>query len=73
MSHISYPNNKLTAIIRNDGPLIHCGDTPSYRSVHIELTPEQVQLMEMYYYEEISRVFIETIPVKPDPNTAVPF
>lgn len=35
------PNVKLTVIIRNDGPLIFCGDSPKYRSVSIELTLSQ--------------------------------
>jgi hypothetical protein len=29
----------LRVIIRNDAPMIFCNDSPSYRSVEIELTP----------------------------------
>ncbi len=32
---------KLTVILRNDSPMIHCGDSPSYRSVQVDLTPDQ--------------------------------
>lgn len=64
-----FPRNLLTVIIRNDGPMIHCGDSPSYRSVQIELTDEQVRKLELRCtgstagspeYEEISKCFIET-------------
>lgn len=59
---------KLTVIIRNDGPMIFCGDSPSYRSVQIELTPEQCKAITCKkvgtncgkdIYEDISKVFIE--------------
>jgi hypothetical protein len=50
---------KLTVIFRNDSPMIHCGDTPSYRSVQIELTPEQCEAIKLREHEEISRAFIE--------------
>ena len=58
----------LTVILRNDGPMIFCGDTPSHRSVQIELTPEQCEAIKprivgknsgREIYEEISMVFIE--------------
>ena len=32
---------KLTVIIRNDAPMIFCGDSPSYRTVTFDLTEEQ--------------------------------
>jgi len=32
----------LTVILRDDSPMIHCGDSPAYRSVRVDLTPEQV-------------------------------
>jgi len=63
-----YPSNILTVVIRNDGPVIHCGDSPSYRSVQIKLTDEQIKQLVLSetnrvgvtaYYEEISRCFIE--------------
>ena len=64
---------KLTVIFRNDSPMIHCGDSPSYRSVQIELTPEQCALLKTRQtstscgnaiYEEISRCFFE--PKEPE-------
>ena len=63
-----HPSNRLTVIIRDDSPMIHCGDSPSYRSVTVELTPEQVRKIPLrntslsggiYYFEQISRCFIE--------------
>ena len=62
------PGNILTVIIRDNGPLAMCGDSPSYRSVQIDLTPEQVEKMRLNasymtggvdYFEEISLAFIE--------------
>lgn len=62
------PNKWLTVIIRDDNPMIHCQDSPSYRSVLIELTDEQVQKMALRcngmsggnpIYETVSKCFIE--------------
>jgi hypothetical protein len=59
---------KLRVIFRNDGPLVHCQDSPSYRLVSIDLTPEQIEKLKpryVYsvgskdYYEEISKCFLE--------------
>lgn len=58
----------LTVIIRNDGPMMLCGDSPSYRSVRVELTEEQQQKIarrrigtqgDKALYEAISHCFIE--------------
>jgi hypothetical protein len=58
-------------IIRDDSPLIFCGDTPSYRSVAIELTDEQVQRCQLLWvgkncetdhHETISRCFFDEEP-----------
>lgn len=38
---------KLTVIIRNDGPLVFCDDSPSYRSVQIDLTDEQMAQIQL--------------------------
>lgn len=38
---------KLTVIIRDDSPLIFCGDSPSYRTVVIELTADQKKAIEL--------------------------
>lgn len=65
---MKYPSNKLTVVFRDDGPMIHCGDCPTYRSVQITLTDEQVRSLAMLpthssgatqFHEEISRCFIE--------------
>ena len=62
------PTGCLTVIIRDDGPMIFCGDSPSYRSVSIELTAEQREKLALRwtgnsggddYFEQISRCFIE--------------
>ena len=59
---------KLTVIIRDDSPLIHCNDSPSYRRVTIGLTVKQrKELMlkvthqsgDQEFYEEISKCFID--------------
>ncbi len=59
---------KITVIIRDDSPMIFCGDNPSYRRVTIELTPEQEEQLELKfvgqqgkhdYYEQYSQCFIE--------------
>jgi hypothetical protein len=61
---------KLTVILRNDAPMIHCGDCPAYRSVQVVLTPEQCTAIAprktgssggIDEYEDISRAFIEQI------------
>ena len=63
-----YPNNVLTVIIRDDAPMIHCGDSPTYRSVSIQLTNEQIAMIALRnthhcngkdHFEEISKCFIE--------------
>ena len=41
------PEVKLTVLIRNDGPLIFCGDSPKYRSVAIALTDEQLRALSL--------------------------
>jgi hypothetical protein len=62
------PTGKLTIIIRDDGPLVHAGDSPSYRTVQIQLTPEQRKQIELrlthsagqeIYYESISQCILE--------------
>ena len=62
------PNNELTVIIRDDSPLIFCDDSPTYRSVTINLTNEQLQKLKLRwigernrknFHETISKCFIE--------------
>jgi hypothetical protein len=59
---------RLTVIIRNDGPLVFCGDGPSYRSVQIDLTTEQIEKLQLKsvgmncgkeVFEYYSKCFIE--------------
>lgn len=61
---------KLTIIIRDDGPMFHCGDSPKYRTVCFPLSAEQKKLITLShtysnegkkYYEEISKVILEPI------------
>lgn len=69
MTEYIYPARFMTVIIRDDAPMIHCGDSPSYRTVKIELTDEQIGRIKLKntstsggnkYYEEISRCILET-------------
>ena len=69
---------KLTVIIRDDGPMIHCGDSPSYRSVQLNLTDEQVVALSrrqthssggVEYFEQYSRCFIEVAPQSAEVKT----
>lgn len=62
------PGRKLTVIIRNDSPMIHCGDSPSYRTVVLELTDEQEQAIMLQHtgtsgrrveHESISKLILE--------------
>lgn len=65
---VIYPSNQLTVIIRDDSPMMHCNDSPSYRSVSILLTDEQILKLGLKltdtvsgtnHYESISKCFIE--------------
>lgn len=50
----------LTVILRDDSPMIFCGDSPSYRSVQVELTDEQwAKIKPRDENESISTCFIE--------------
>ncbi len=59
---------KITVIIRNDAPIIFCGDSPSYRTVTFDLTEEQNKHIVLAHVgtnagceikEEISRCILE--------------
>ena len=59
---------KLTVIIRDDAPMVYCGDCPSYRTVVLPLTAEQCEMVklritatagEMTYREQISTTILE--------------
>jgi len=60
----------LTVIIRDDGPMIFVGGSPSYRRVTLRLTREQQKKLRLYYvghsggneyYETVDRCFIEKL------------
>jgi len=62
------PTGKLTVVIRDKSPFFLFGDAPSYRTVQIQLTPEQRKQIELKvtylsgkesYYEDISQCILE--------------
>jgi hypothetical protein len=66
---------KITVIFRDDSPVIHYGDSPSYRTQVINLTPEQRDLITPKctgtsfgnnIFESISKCIIE--PTNPAPT-----
>lgn len=62
------PKNRLvpgamTVVIRDDSPMFHSNDSPSYRTVRIYLTTSQREDLAMREFEEISRAIIEPEPV----------
>ena len=69
MKHI-LPSQTLTVIIRDDGPFVHMQEPCTYRTVHIELTDNQLEklkLLNTYQvcgtdgYESICKCFLEEI------------
>lgn len=36
-------NHQLTVVFRDDSPLVCANDSPTYRSVHINLTDSQIE------------------------------
>jgi hypothetical protein len=61
---------KLVVVIRNDAPMLICGDSPTYRHIVIPLTKEQDEALEMLkvgvncgqdIHEKISKCFIEEV------------
>ena len=58
----------LTFVIRDDAPMIHCNDTPTFRTVTIYMTDEQKACVQLHCtamtgsnasYEQVSRVILE--------------
>lgn len=56
----------MTVIVRDDAPLVHANDTPSYRTVRIKLTPGQCAAINRvddpllnHDLESISKAIIE--------------
>lgn len=63
----------LVVIIRNDSPMIHCGDSPSYRSVTVRLTDAQCSQLARKWtghsfgtdeFEEFSKAFLQVEEVE---------
>lgn len=42
--------------LQNDGPMIYCADSPSYRSVKIELTEEQKNKLNLRWICKINSI-----------------
>ena len=64
------PGSRVTAIIRDDAPMIHCGDSPSYRTVVFHLTAEQERALLLHatsqsgmqvHHEQLSRLILERV------------
>lgn len=58
------PGTRLTVVFRDDGPMIHCGDSPAYRSVSVALTEDQLKALALRHcgshgYDVVSRCFID--------------
>ena len=49
----------LTVIIRDEEPFIHLQEPCRYRTVHIELTEEQVSALRTNGDEQVGQCFIE--------------
>ena len=63
------PPTQITVVIRDDNPMIHCQDSPTYRSVRITLSDEQRNMIALHcmglsggtpIYEVISKCFFES-------------
>jgi len=54
----------LTVVMADHGPVAAGGDSvPSYRTVHLTLTPKQIKAIEpRNQYERVSRAYIEDTP-----------
>lgn len=50
---------QLTVIIRDISPFIHLQEPCTFRTVHIQLTDEQIHLLRMNKDEQVSQSFIE--------------
>ena len=62
--------NTLTVILRDSSPMRHLQDAPSYRTVHLRLTDEQIAALDLRYtdtcgnaanYEDVAQAFLETL------------
>ena len=66
---------KLTVVIRDDAPMVFCGDCPSYRTVVVNLTEEQSEKLKLLrtgksgnteYHEHISTAILEEVDGESD-------
>jgi hypothetical protein len=64
------PNVKLTVVIRDIAPFVHMQEAPTHRTVHIELTDQQKDLLRLScvgqvggrpMHEELDKAFLEYI------------
>jgi hypothetical protein len=53
------PNVKLTVIVRDESPVRYVNEPPTYRTVHIGLTDEQLRLLTLAENEAIQTAFLE--------------
>lgn len=54
------PNVMLTVVIRDETPVRYVNEPPTYRTVHVVLTPEQLALLALDENENIGTVFLES-------------
>ena len=74
-----HAGKRLTVIIRDDAPMIHCGDVPSKRRVTVDLTSEQIEKLRLFstssqsgvdIFESVSFCFLEENEESNDKMTA---
>lgn len=62
--------NTLTVILRDASPMRHLQDPPIYRTVHIRLTDEQIDALDLHltdtcgtttFHETVAQAFLETL------------
>lgn len=74
-SHL--PSGRLTFVIRDEAPFVILNDMPAYRTVDIELTPEQREALRLHAvndgdnlaFEHVARLIVEKEAPKPKPKT----
>lgn len=78
MTPVQYPSGRLTFVLRNEAPFIHMSEPCTYRTVRIELTPEQLEQVALRYtdtcgridhYEMISQIIMEPKAALPAERT----
>jgi len=51
--------NTVTIVLRDDSPCASYGGPPSFRSVHIRLSDEQLQRLDQRDNEDVNNCFME--------------